>query len=94
MAYTTTWRNGAAAIEEDFIILVGEGLSTAEDGFGEGLTTIEDGDGEGLYTVEDGCTGLTIARPDSGLATINKEWRRTRAETPGGGGVSDCRLRF
>jgi hypothetical protein len=99
------WRNGVAATEEDFIVVVGEGLSTAgdgygeglstvEDGDGEGLSTVEDGDGEGLSTVEDGCTVLIIAHPDSaGLATT-KERRRTRAETPGGGGASDCHLRF
>jgi hypothetical protein len=106
------WRNGVVAIEEDFIVVVGEGLSTAGDGYGEGLSTVEDGDGEGPYTVEDGegpytvedgegpytvedgdREGLIIAHPDSCLATT-KERRRTRAETPGGGGASDCHLRF
>jgi hypothetical protein len=94
------WRNGVAAIEEDFIVVVGEGLSTAGDGDGEGLSTEEDGDGEGLSTEEDGDGGgLSTVEdgdgedPDSGLATT-KERRRTRAETPGGGGASDCHLRF
>jgi hypothetical protein len=104
------WRNGVAAVE-DFIVNVGEGLSTAGDGEEEGLSTAGDGeglstagdgdgedlstagDGEGLYTAGDG-EGLIIANQDTGLASITKERRRTRAKTPGGGGASDCRLRF
>jgi hypothetical protein len=78
------WRNGVAAIEEDFIVVVGEGLSTAGDGYGEGLSTVEDGDGGGLSTVEDGDgEGLIIAHPDSGLATTKERApKRLGAEAP------------